>query len=338
MFEIKVLSKEDIRKVMDLSRVIKDVESVYRLKSRGETVVWPTVFYEFDPGKADMDIKSGLLKSAGVFGHKTVTWFGANKELGIPELTGVIVIYDAGTGIPLGVLDASYITGIRTGAAGAIGAKYLAREDSKNLLLLGTGMQAVYQIAAMLTLWKGVETVRVANVVHPEKAVSFAAGIREKMKREFGIPCDHVRFEAVGHLEKAVSDSDIIITVTPSRKPMIRKEWVRAGTHFSCIGADMCGKEEIDPEIFRDAKIYVDDKTHCMETGEIEIPLKTNVIGEDCVCGEIGDLLEGKIPGRGSEEEITVFDAAGMALLDIAVAKTAMDLADEKNLGSSVNF
>ena len=338
MFEIKVLSKEDIMRVIDMRRVIKGVENVYRLKSRNMTEVWPTVFYEFEPGRADMDIKSGLLKSERLFGHKTVTWFGANKKLGIPELIGVIVIYDADTGSPLGVLDASYITGIRTGAAGALGAIYLARKNSKNLLILGAGNQAGFQVAAMLTLFDGLQTVRIADTLNPENAVTFVAGIRDRLKSEFNITGKDVVFESVDNLAEAVSESDIIITVTPSRKPVIKKEWVKPGTHFSCIGADMSGKEEIDPDIFENAVLYVDDKKHCMEVGEIEIPLKTGIISEENILGEIGDLIEGKKCGRSDDEEITIFDATGMALLDIATAKIALELANEKDLGSKVNL
>lgn len=127
MFNVKILSKEDIMQVIEMQPVMQCVEEVYKLKSEGDTVVWPTTFYEFDPGHADMDIKSGYLKGAKIFGHKTVSWFGANKEKGLPDLVGVIVVFDATNGLPIGILDGGYITGLRTGAAGAIGAKYLAR-------------------------------------------------------------------------------------------------------------------------------------------------------------------------------------------------------------------
>ena len=336
--EVKVLSKADIMQVVDMGRMIIGVEEVYRLKSRGETEVWPTVFYEFTPGESDMDIKSGLLKGSKIFGHKTVTWFGTNKELGIPELIGVIMVYDANTGTPLGILDATYITGIRTGAAGAIGAKYLARKDSKNLLILGTGNQATFQIVAMLTCFKGLEKIRVANSLHPDKAKDFVLDIEERLEKKFGLSCKNISFEAVGNLGEAVSDSDIVITVTPARKPVIKKAWIRPGTHFSCIGADMSGKVELEPDILRNAKIYVDDKKHCMTVGEIEISLKTGIINEKNIVGEIGNLLEGKIEGRSNEKEITVFDSTGLALLDIAAAKIALDLAEGKTLGSNVNL
>ncbi|MBQ6949381.1 MAG: ornithine cyclodeaminase family protein, partial [Firmicutes bacterium] len=142
MIPMKVLSKNDIMQVLEMKPIIRCVEHVYCQKSEGDTVVWPTTFYEFDPGHADMDIKSGYLKGAKLYGHKTVSWFGANKEAGLPDLTGVIVVYSAETGLPLGMLDAAYITGIRTGAAGAIGAKYLARPNSRNLVICGSGNQA----------------------------------------------------------------------------------------------------------------------------------------------------------------------------------------------------
>ena len=338
MFNVKVLSKEDIMKVVEMKPVIECVEEVYTLKSQGDTVVWPTTFYEFDPGHADMDIKSGYLKGAKIFGHKTVSWFGANKEKGLPDLVGVIVVFDATTGAPIGILDGSYITGIRTGAAGAIGAKYLARPDSETLFVLGAGNQAAFQIAAMLTLFPGLKKIMVADMLNPENAEKFVKNLPKRLKDEFGIDMSGVVLEANSNLEDAVPQADVIITVTPSREPVIRKEWVRPGTHFSCIGADMEGKEEIDPELYRNAVIFVDDKVHCMEAGETEIPLKKGVITEKDILGEIGDLILGKVEGRTSNEQITIYDATGMALLDIAAGKAALDLAADKNLGTTAEL
>lgn len=332
MFAIRVLSKEDVSQVIKMQSVIDAVKAVYKSKSEGKTEIWPTVFYDFNPGKADMDIKSGYLKSEKLFGHKTVTWFGTNEGRGIPNLIGMIAVFDAETGIPMGIMDASYITGIRTGASGAIGAKYLARKTSKNLLILGAGNQAIFQIAAALTALPNLRKVRVAakNII---KLKSFVSSIPQKLQSKFGINTGMVRFEAVENLESAVKDSHIIITVTPSRTPIIKKEWVQKGTHISCIGADMAGKQEIDSEIMSKARIFTDDKQHCMQVGEIEIPLKRCIISEKDIVGEIGDLLLGKVQGRTSEEQITIFDATGMALLDIATAKIALKLAEEQGLG-----
>ena len=123
-------------------------------------------------------------------------------------------------------------------------------------------------------------------------------------------------------------------TLSEAKAPVIRKEWVRPGTHLSCIGADAEGKEEIDPEIYRGAVIFVDDMVHCVEAGETEIPLKKGIISREDIAGEIGDLILQKVPGRTSDEQITIYDATGMALLDIAAGKAALDLAKKKNLGS----
>ncbi|EJE7234161.1 ornithine cyclodeaminase family protein [Clostridium botulinum] len=337
MFEIQVLSKEDVSKTLKMKQVIDVVESVYKSKSEGMTDVWPTVFYEFDPGKADLDIKSGYLKSKQLFGHKTVTWFGANVEKNLPTLIGMIAVFDAETGMPIGITDASYITGIRTGAAGALGAKYLARKTSENLLIVGAGNQSAFQIAAALTVLPNIKKVQVA-ALNLSEAESFVAGIRNRLQDEFEINTENIIFRAVENLEVAVKESHIIITVTPSRKAIIKKDWVQKGTHISCIGADMEGKQEIDSEIMSSALIFVDDMEHCKNVGEIEIPLKQGVINEKNIIGEIGDLILNKVNGRTNDEQITIFDATGMALLDIATAEVALQLAEKNKLGSKSKF
>ena len=134
-------------------------------------------------------------------------------------------------------------------------------------------------------------------------------------------------------IEKAVADSDAVITVTRATKPMIMKEWVKPGTHFSCLGSDMEGKEEIDGEIFQGAKIYADDIAQCIRVGEMEIPLKEGTIKKEDITGEIGDLLCGNIVGRENDSEITIFDATGLYILDLVAAKVAITKAKEAKIG-----
>ncbi|SEM43461.1 ornithine cyclodeaminase [Paenisporosarcina quisquiliarum] len=332
MFEFRVLSNEIVKQVLNVNQVIDLVETVYKSKSESKTESWPTIFYDFQPGKADMDIKSGYLKSEKLFGHKTVTWFAENEEKGIPTLIGLISVFDAETGRPLGITDASFITGIRTGASGAVGAKYLARKNSKNLLVLGAGNQAIFQIAATLTALPNLKKVMI-SARNKIKLKSFITSISQRLRHEFGIDTETIIFEEVECLESAVKNSDIIITVTSSRVPLIKNEWVQKGTHISCIGADMAGKQEIESEILSRASIYVDDMEHCVQVGEIELPLKQGIITESNISGEIGDLILGKIKGRSNDEEVTVFDATGMALLDLYTAKIALQAAEEKGLG-----
>lgn len=310
MATIKVLGKKEIAQVTDMKKVIACVEDVYCQKAKGETVVWPTTFYEFNPGHADMDIKSGYLRGAGIFGHKTVSWFGDNGSKGLPEL------------------------------AGAIGAKYLARKDSKHLLVVGSGNQALYQIAAMLTVFPGLERITVANPLSAQYAQEFVDALPGRLERELGVNYGGVALSAAESPEAALADSDIVITVTPSKAPLIKKEWVKPGTHFSCIGADAEGKEEIAPQIMAGAKIFVGDMSHCVAAGEVEVPIKKRIISEADIIGEIGQLILGERQGRISDSDITIYDATGMALLDLAAAKAARGVAtiSSGNHGSSVSY
>jgi ornithine cyclodeaminase/alanine dehydrogenase len=338
MTNIKVLSSSDVQNVLKIDEVINIVEKVYKKKTEGQAETWPTVFYDFESGNADMDIKSGYIKGTEIFGSKTVSWFGDNEAKGLPTLNGVIVVFDGKTGIPEGVVEGAYITGMRTGAAGAIGAKLLARQESENLMILGAGNQAVFQIGATLTLLPNIKTVRIVDIVSPDNAKMFVASIADRLLSQFAIDASKVKFEAVNEVKKAVSLSDIIITVTPSHSPVIRKEWVKPGTHFSCIGADMVGKEEIDPELFSGARIFTDDKKQCIQVGETEIPVKKGIISESDIAGEIGDILAGKIAGRTDDNQITIFDATGMAMLDLATAKLALESAKENCLGTDAQL
>lgn len=338
MFQIKILKMEDTMHLLKMGKVIETVKDVYRAKSLGETEVFPLVFEEFEHEKAEMDIKSGWLKKDEIFGMKLVSWFADNEEKNIPTVLGTIMTFDAKTGAPKGVIDGTYITGVRTGACGAIGAKLLARGDSKNLFVLGAGNQAAHQIAASLIMFPGLEKVRIADMLFPENAKKFVKQLPNRLKKEFGVDADHVQFEATNDLEDAIPKSDIVITVTPSYEPVIKKEWVRPGTHFSCIGSDMSGKEEIDPEIFRGARVFVDDIAQCLEVGEIEIPVKKGILKKEEIAGEIGDILAGKTDGRQNDDQITVFDATGVALLDLATALLALKEAEKENIGQTVEL
>lgn len=334
-----VLSRNDLKSILKLDQVIEEVKNVYRLKSQGETVVWPLVSYDFVEEHAVMDIRSGYVKERKIHGLKMLNNFPLNLDKKLPTFNGMLLVFDSETGIPIGVMDAAYITCLRTGAAGALGAKLLAREDSKTALILGTGKQAIYQIAALLTLMPKLKRILLVDPLSFEHAVQFTAQISKHLSNDFGLDgIGHIQFEAVESVQEAVQKSDIIITITPAKSPVIKKEWVRSGTHFSCIGADMEGKEELDPLIFKGAKIYADDTAQCMRVGEMELPIKQGIISEADVQGELGALIDGKIAGRENQSEITIFDATGLALLDLVVGKLAIDYAHKSSHGLEVRI
>ncbi|WP_432409412.1 ornithine cyclodeaminase family protein [Wukongibacter sp. M2B1] len=351
MSKVMVLNQKAIEEVLDMKQVIEVIEKVYLSKSTDSAVVWPMIFYEFEPGNADMDIKSGYLKENEIYGLKLVSWFSENGKKELPLLYGTTLVFDSNTGAPIGLLDAEYITGMRTGAAGAIGAKYLARKDSENLLMIGAGHQATFQIAATLIAMDNINTVRIYDAMDLDKAKSLSSSLKEKLTEKFLSRYEKgtelydsiakkfdANVEVVTDIKEAVGKSDIIITATPSRKPMIMKEWVKKGTHFSCVGSDMEGKQEIDENIFKSARVYVDDIVQAIKVGEVEIPIKKGIVEKKDIIAEIGELVAGYTSGRNSDDDITIYDTTGIALQDLATSKLALDLAKEKGLGVEVDL
>ena len=218
-----------------------------------------------------------------------------------------------------------------TGAAGALGVDLLARKDAKHLFILGAGKQAPFQIAATLLLRPAIDKVYIADPMFPDNAVQFAAHIAQQLSDDFGIDASGVEFLPALDMASAVGDSDAIITVTPSRKPIIQKAWLKPGTHLSCLGSDMESKQEIESTIFQGAAFYADDRAQCIRVGEMELPIKQGVISADDITGEIGDLIDGKVPGRTSDTQTTIFDATGLYILD--AAKVAIDRALAEGVG-----
>lgn len=330
MHKIFVLSEEDTKQLLELEEVIEAIENVYKEKSSGSGKVFPLVFHEFEKGVADMDIKSGTLDKMGVYGLKLVSWFGNNPSKGLPSLSGIVMLFDSSTGLPIGTISAEHMTGMRTGAAGAIGAKYLARNNSEVMLMVGSGHQASYQIRAMQTVIKGLKKVFVYDPINFESAKGFISKFEYKL--------DSIEYIPVQDLETSVANSDIIVTATPSKKPLIMKEWVKAGTHFSCMGSDMSGKQEIDENILKSAKLFTDDILQSVSVGEFEVGINNGTITKEDIICEIGDVLNGEYDGRTSDNDITVFDSTGIGLQDIAAGYIAIQKAKKINIGTEVKF
>lgn len=337
--KIKVLSRADLIDILEMPDVLAGVEAVYKEKAAGNVVAWPLVEHHFDDKGSLMDIRSGgVFGEVGTHGAKLLNNFPGNREKGLPVFTGVLMTFDSTTGIPLGVMDASYITSMRTGAAAAIGAAALARPDSRDLLLVGTGLQSIYLLGATLLKMPQLKKVRVIDTFAPENPEKYIETIAGRLKDELGIDASGIVFETAYDMKEAAGASDVILTITRSTSPLIMKDWLKPGTHLSCIGADMLGKEEIDPEIFRTARVFADDVKQCCTVGEMEIPAKMGIISPETAAGEIGEVLAGLKPGRLSDEDITVFDATGLAALDLVTAKAAVAAADSKELGTTVEI
>lgn len=341
MAKIKVLDKEAIEKLITVEDAVSAVEKAYIQYAEGSASLWPVITEEFASHNADMDIKSGCMEKEGVFGLKLVSWFGDNASLGLPQLYGTTLLFDSATGSPLALVNANALTGMRTGAAGAIGVKYCAADSPETLLMVGAGGQSPYLIASALFVKPSICRVIVADPFSPEFAKQRLPEITQKVAQLLGA-CTHRTdadriIETTDDLENAVRSSQVIMTATPSRRPMIKDEWVRPGTHFSCIGSDMSGKEEIDPNIFKRARVFADDVTQAVSIGECEIPAELGMLDKSAITF-IGDIVKRNAKGRGADSQITIFDSTGIALQDLAAAKLALDRANKLGLGQICDF
>lgn len=347
MFPFRVIDQENVEKLLDMKNVIELVERAYAMKSQKDAALFPMVFHEFSPGKADMDIKSGHLMGADIFGLKLVSWYGENPAKHLPPLVGFVLVLDSRTGVPIGMMGGEAVTLMRTGAAGGIGAKYLARKESENLLLIGSGHLAPFQIMATLMVMDHIKQVTVYNPISYERAASFCRTVKVEMTEKFLSPylsnaelyqkyvrqIENVEVVATNDIQRATEEADIIITATPSRRPIIQKEWIKPGTHLSCVGADMEGKQEIDENIFASARVFVDDIPQAVSVGETEIPIKKGILTKDEIIDEIGNVILGNTPGRLSAEDITIFDSTGIALQDLITADYILKQAETKGIG-----
>lgn len=339
MSEILILSKKELAAVLDLQSAVAAVEQAFIQKSARQASLIPMLYHAFRP-EADMDIKAGHMPQNHIYGLKLVSWFGCNPEKGLPAMPGTTLLFDDSNGQPLALLNAEGLGLLRTGAAGAIGAKYLARPDAKRLLLVGTGAQAACQVAAALLVTPGLETVQLYNPHGTARAEARLPAIRaeaEALLAGCGRPFSADLLVAED-LPAAVSQSDIIITATPSRKALIDAAWVKPGAHFSCMGADVKGKQELDPLILKGARVFADDIQQAVAVGECQNAVNRGIMFQTEIAGEIGAVMGRTLAGRMTDDEITVFDSTGIALQDLAVAKAAYDLALQKGCGVRVEL
>lgn len=337
MNKIKVLGKNDIEKIINLKLAIKAVEEAYKQKSQGKGNVWPLVFYEYEHNVFDLDIRSGNLLGSDVYGLKLISYNENNPQYGLEKVNATALICNDKTGEPLAILNASPITSYRTGAAAAIGIKYLARKNSKNLLIVGTGNVAKYSTAAALLLMPSIENVYLYNArrtIGNGELLKFKDEVKQLLEKSNDAL--NATFNIVNDIAKITSISDIVITATPSDTAIIDESWVKPGTHFSCMGAGMYGRQEIDERLFKKARVFADDKDQCLEIGEAQCAYKKQII--NTFDAEIGDVILNKVNGRISDYDITIFDSTGLFLQDLATSIELIKEANKNNVGIEIEL
>jgi alanine dehydrogenase len=326
-----LLTEEDVKQLLSMDGVMKAVESAFREKGLGHVQMPAKLYLFYSKYNGDLRAMPSYLEELGVSAVKVVNVHPDNRaKYNLPTVMATIILIDPKNGAPLAIMGGTTITDMRTGAAGGVAAKYLARKDSRVVGLVGAGAQARTQLMALLSLYGEVKEVRVWSRTKRTREAYVA-----EMKPAYS---NVAKIVAVENVKDAVEGADIVVTTTLSRKPIVLSDWVENGTHFACIGADAPGKEELDPAILTRAKITVDDWEQASHGGEINVPLSKRIITRRNIWGEIGEVVAGLKPGRTSQDEITVFTSTGLAVQDAVTAELAYKKALAKRIGKFVEI
>jgi len=326
-----LLSDDEVKSLLSMNEVIEAVESAFKEKGLGRVQMPAKIYLFYKKYNGDLRAMPSYLEELDISAVKIVNVHPDNRtKYGLPTVMATIVLVDPKSGAPIAIMGGTTITAMRTGASGAVAAKYLARKNSKVVGLVGAGVQARTQLIGLLTLYGKLEEVRVCDKVE-EARDKFIA----EMEPKYGRLCSLI---PVGSVKEAVEGADIVVTATPSRQPIVKNEWVSAGMHLNCIGADAPGKEELEPEILKRAKIIVDDIEQAVHSGEINVPISKGILTEHDIWAEIGEVVAKIKPGRESEEEITIFTSTGLAIQDAVTAHLAYKKALEKGIGKTIEI
>ena len=327
-----LLTENEVKNLLTMDEVIKAVEDAFREKGLKQVQMPAKIYLFYTKYNGDLRVMPSYLENFDISAVKIVNVHPDNRaKYKLPTVMAVIVVVDPKNGAPIAIMGGTHITDMRTGAAGGIAAKYLARKNIRVVSMVGAGAQARTQLLALLTVYGKLEEVRVWSRTRETRENYIA-----EMQLKHGDKVD--KFVSVENLEEAVRGADIVVTTTPSRQPIIRNEWVTQGMHFNCIGADAPGKEELDPEILKRAKIVIDDWEQASHSGEINVPFAKGIISKEDIWAEIGEIVAGLKPGRTSDEEITIFTSTGLAVQDAVTANLAYKKAIEKGVGTYIEM
>jgi alanine dehydrogenase len=313
--ETLILTDDEVKKLLPLSEVVEAVELSFKQKGLGHVQMPAKTYLYYTKYNGDLRAMPAYLEDLDISAVKIVNSHPKNPtEKGLPTVMAVIVLVDPSTGAPIAIMGGTTITNMRTGAAGSVAAKYLARKDTRIVAFVGAGAQARTQLMVLQELYN-LEEVRVWSQTE-ETEKRFVT----EMQQTYG---NSVKSNPVASVREAVEGADMVVTVTPSRNPLVMDDMVSTGTHINCIGADAAGKEELDPNILKRAKIVVDDWEQASHSGEINVPLSLGIITKENIWAEIGEIVAGLKPGRQKQDEITVFTSTGLAVQDAITAKIA---------------
>ncbi len=326
---ILILNEKELIENIHLdATLIEEIEKGFVALSNNQATVPPIMMIPVPERDGEVDIKSAFVHTMDSMAVKIASGFFKNPEIGLPSQSGQMLVLSTVTGMLQGVLlDNGYLTQIRTAAAGAIAAKYLARKNITTVGVFGSGVQARYQMEA-LALVRRFEKIVMFSLDPQERKLSFVHDMKERLNVEV------ILAENGADL---VAASDIVVTTTPSRKAYFSPEWIKPGLHITSMGSDAEDKQELYADVFRKVDVIACDLlSQSTRLGELRAVKEAGILPDLSVVRPLGEVISGKQKGRENDEQVTVCDLTGVGVQDTMVAMMAYLIAKEKGLGISI--
>ena len=322
-----ILQSEDIKKCVQLNeQLIPIIEDAFKNLAQGKTTMPPILRLDIEKYHGETDVKAAYIEGLDSYAVKVASAFFNNPKLGLQSSTGLMILLDSQTGFIKSVLlDKGYLTDVRTAIAGAIAAKHLSNHDSTKAGIIGAGLQAKLQLEA-LTL---VRKINIAYIWSRDstKTNKFVEQIKDL----------NITLEVCSSAEEVLQKSEIVVTTTPSKSPLIKSDWLKKGLHITAMGSDAEQKNELDPVIIKQCDLYVPDSvSQTAILGELHHALEKNIVSSDYNYDELGNVILNSNLGRKSKDDITVCDLTGTGVQDTAIARHTFNIALKKKLGIEV--
>ncbi|MBW3096197.1 ectoine utilization protein EutC [Pseudohoeflea coraliihabitans] len=325
MGKVKILTERQLRQAVALDRsAVQCVEDAFRALATGQVVMPPILSLAIAEYNGEVDVKTAYVPGLDSFAIKVSPGFFDNPALGLPSTSGLMMVFSSQTGVLEALLlDNGYLTDVRTAAAGAVAADHLAVREASSVCVMGAGMQARLQLAAL-------------RLVRPITHVTVWARDASKARALAGeLRDDGLEATAVPDAGAAVGAAHIIVTTTPSTTPILMADWLKPGQHVTAMGSDQHTKNELDPACFLRANCYVPDRqSQTAELGELRAAIAANLISKTRYFAELGAVIAGKAKARQSATDITIADLTGTGVQDTAIATLAVQRAASLDLGT----
>jgi len=309
------LTRPDLEKLLRIEDCFDAVTDAYKAVSDGRCVLPPVGYLDFASANGDCHIKYGHIQGDPTFVIKVATGFYDNPAQNLPSSNGIVLVLSAHTGQIEAILqDEGFLTDLRSGLGAAIATKALCRPNSKRVGIVGTGIQAGYQIRCLDNLMS-------------EHALEFSVWGRSNdnmQQLSAKMQAHDIQIQMQPNLQELCENSDIILTTTPAKTPLVKSSWIKPGTHITASGADTPGKQELETDLVVRASLLALDKIdQCLDHGEVATAHALGVLpAENYV--ELGHVLAGTAPGRQHSSDITIADLTGLGSQDIAIAQVAL--------------